>query len=562
MGSLTACKHFEVPAPERRELSTYVPIPEIPSQIAIPIKVDFNNAIGDLKNSFKNPIASDSKAVKIPTALHIEQFILQTIMKEVEKFEEKFENITQTVCKETKSVCTKTENAVNKVCKNIPLGKLLCKIVTTPICTATDLVCVAQEVVVVGQKTILVPVKVTLSVQEEVLKAFDKIVELDAIVDYTVNLKDVNVDVKGDKISTSVDIDYKIKINSKLEALEGKIQLATLNGIASCGYDESLRKLQLNLDGVLTTKDGPSFEFSNPSWSIKWVDSCELTAFKIELEDIIGLPFIKKAVHKAIDKAVENLPKSINLKNKLDATWANINKPHAIGKDLWLIPGLTSAEISPVIGNGKELSTTLFVQGNPAVVFSEIANESRAPLSNIKIGKHDPRVDIKLDSKVSFSKAKEILLDRLKEENKLPVKFDSIDIYGSGGKLVLGVGITKPARGILYLIGTPEYDKNSNAIHFPDLEYSPETSAKLAELIDVVAHKKIVSLLRAKAVFDLDNYTKDAIEKLAHKTFPIGDSGNLVVNADKIGLSKVWVTEDGFFASIVLQGTADISISP
>jgi hypothetical protein len=563
-----SCSDFEVPAPERMQTSTHIPSTGSPSQIVIPIKADLSKTIDELKTSFDNPVVKKSELIQIPTKLHIEYYVLGTVKKEIEKQDVIIEDETRRECERSEERCTETEKTLKRVVRKATGPGELVEFVEKTICVASGPVCVAWKNVWVGTKVVQVPVKMIVDVQEPVLKIVDKVMKIDSELDYTAIVADSNVEIKDNTLSAWFEVDYKIKINSKLKSplggqLSEKLKQVDVKGSTSCGIDEPLRRIRLNLKGSLETKNDSSLELSNTSWSINWVNACELTAFDIELSNILDLPNIKKIVKSVVEKAINKLPKSKDLSDKVETVLKGINKPHSLGDKLWLVPRVESVEISPITGAGKNLSTTLFIQARPAVEFADISSQPQPSTQQpvLKVGTHEPKVEINLVSKVSFDKAKEVLLDKLKKYDDLPFTVTLIDVYGSHEKLVLGVKISKPVNGVIYFVGTPKYEPKINAITFPDLDYTAETKNIMAKIPDVALPEKIVTELRKQSVFYLDNNTYKAFYELSHKVIPIGDLGEVILNAKEIGFSEAWVSPDGIFASIFLHGNSEAHIS-
>lgn len=573
---LSGCGKFDVPPPERMTNSNHVPVASDASYIAIPVRANLDEVLSDTVKSAKNPLASKSEVVNIPTSLHIEHFVTETVRKEIEKLENKTINETKRVCKRSEKRCSRTRQDRKRICaktKKIPIvGDIVCiatKVVTETVCVAHDTVCVAHETVVVGTKVIQVPVKVIEDVQEEVLKVVDKISDLDAEVDYTVVLVGVDARLDGTKLSVKVDLDYKIKVNSRLNALDGKIKVVEVNGITSCGYDEPMRRIRFFMDGTLNTSDGPKFEVVDTSWRIEWVNACQLTAFDIQLEDILDLPIIEKAVKKAVDKGVDRLDKSVDFSDKVHTALKSISKPLLIDTNigrkeanhellLHLLPALENVEIAPVSGNGKSLHTTIFVEANPAVVVSDTApNVTQTNPPNLKVRTRDPGIRLKVATRIDFAKARDLILTEMRRDQKLPVEIEDIELYGSKGKLVVAVSITHPAKGVLYLVGTPTYDDINKIISVKDLDYTAETRNVIIDVLDAVAHKHVVKALRKAAKFPIDKHANKALDELREKTIDVSDEVDLVLRAENLALTDVWVSPDGIFADLILEGTAE-----
>ena len=99
---------------------------------------------------------------------------------------------------------------------------------------------------------------------------------------------------------------------------------------------------------------------------------------------------------------------------------------------------------------------------------------------------------------------KEILLKKEK------IILDSVKILGASNKqLSFQVHFSGKRSGILYLVGTPTFDKEKQVISFPDLTFDIDTKNKLIKSAAWLFDDLITDKIREAAIYDLKNDLKN-----------------------------------------------------
>lgn len=560
---------FEVPPPDADQSSNFtVPVPRRPSILTIPVAADLNNLLLDAKAEMSNPIARASKVVNVPTRTHIELFTTRTVLKEVTKFEDKVEQETRRECERSENRCTKFENRVEKICRNVPWPvSMICDVVEETVCVATEVTCVAYKTVVVSTKVVKVPVQVMEEVEEVFVDIIDKIADLDAELDYTVNFVDLDANLDGQSIRGFVDVDYKLKLNARLNGLEGKIKLAEVNGLTSCGYDEPMRRLRMTFTADLITLESAALALENASWSLEWPNACQLTAFDVQLEDLLDLPLVKDAVTKAIDKALDKARNDANngleFQSDLDEVWPALRAPINVGQSGWIAVNPQSVSLAPISGQGKTARTTLSVVAYPVISDAQPVPSGPATAPQAMLGIAEPGIAINFAAGIGFASVAEQLKKAIEREAPDFVTISDLETYASFGRLVVGVRISKPVKGKLYLIGTPTLDDNGTHIAFEDIDFSIDSSNALLKVGDQIFHDKLRDLLRKSAVLDFSAVRDKALQQFGKSDIAIDDKGSaLSLTLTSARVNDLIILSQGVYAVFGLQGDAFVSLVP
>jgi hypothetical protein len=79
-----------------------------------------------------------------------------------------------------------------------------------------------------------------------------------------------------------------------------------------------------------------------------------------------------------------------------------------------------------------------------------------------------------------------------------PLSVTSVEAYGSGGRLILALGVTGPATGTVYLAGTPAIDSDSRTLRFDGLEFTLDSDSALVRATGRFLHRRLVAMLEPR----------------------------------------------------------------
>lgn len=558
---------FEIPPPDPDQVGNFtVPLPSQPSILTIPVEADLNNLLLDAKAEMSNPIAKASEVVNVPTQTHIELFATRMVLKEVTKFEDKVEQETRRECARSENRCTKFETRVEKICRDMPWPlSMVCDAVEKTVCVATEVTCVAYKTVVISTKVVKVPVQVMEEVEEVFVDIIDKIADLDAELDYTVNFVDLDANLEGQSLRGFVDVDYKVKLNARLNGLEGKIKLAEVNGLTSCGYDEPMRRLRMNFTADLKTLESAALALENMSWSLEWPNACQLTAFDVQLEDLLDLPIVKDAVTKAIDKALDkarnNANNSLKFQTVLDEVWPDLQEPINVDQSGWIAINPQSVSLAPISGQGKTARTIASVVAYPVISDAKPVPSGPSIAPQAMLGTATPGIAINFAAGIGFNSVTEQINKAIEGEAPDFVTISEVETYASKGRLVIGVRVAEPVKGKLYLIGTPSLDDEGTQIAFEDIDFSIDSSNALLKVGDQIFHDKLRDLLRKSAVLDFSSERDEALQQFGKTDIAIDDKGSaLSLSLTSARVNDLIIMSQGVYAVFGLQGDAFVSL--
>lgn len=331
-------------------------------------------------------------------------------------------------------------------------------------------------------------------------------------------------------------------------------------GVASCGEraGERMPAVDFTLRGTLSWGDDAKVRFLPQPSELRWVRPCELTAFKVRLEDILDLPLVRDRVQTAVAQAVQRIPDAIRVRPLAEQAWTQLQKPRGVLPGVWLVSRPESLSVGPLSGSGKLLRTTILLKARPVLTDSVRASDTGRALPPLRVqpasdgGFHlEAQAAVPLTTIDSLLSA--TLSSRVFDAGGRAVKITKARLYGGGDKAVLGITLSEPIKGDVFLRGRPEYDSSAKVIRFADLDFDLQTQSFLAKTANFLLHGKIQDALRKAATVDIQRY----MPKLADIKVPAGDVGEVHVSLQTlqpVGISldqghlQAWLRADGVAA--------------
>ncbi|MDH5716481.1 MAG: DUF4403 family protein [Spirochaetia bacterium] len=561
------CYDFEVKAPQPMQKSHYKPSEGELSSISIPINISLSEVINELKN-IKGKSISDQITVKeLPTFLSMQKIEKMGIKKKDKKQTDNKEINTEKVCTKLETNCSQTQIIEKSICKKfikLPvIEKRICQeeeIVKEIKCIAEENVCVKWENKASINKNDKKSEEDFNNIKKEEIKIIEKLLKVDSTLEYDASISSVDVEANNNALSILVDIDYMVKIIPDFNNIDKKSKIK-VNGSASCGYNGTRKKARLIYKAILHTKDGPEITISDISESIDWQnDECKLTAFKFNFNEVLKFTAIQKVVEPIVENTIDKLSKELRLYERLESVLYNVNKSHTIDENLQIITNIEEIQMSPFSGNGQNISVSLFAKVRPKILFSTEMPPLKSYSKDITLSSSGPIFNIRLDSKILYNDARDIILENLKRKENLSFTIDKTDVFASNEKLIVAIEISKPAKGILYFEGTPEYKSEKNAVIVPDINFTKASKNALKIINNNNFQNQILNILKEILVFDIDLKTNQIIKLLSDKIIKIDEESELIIETNGVSNSETWVSSDSIVLALFISGSSNVKI--
>lgn len=531
---LGACKKTEAP-PQGPTSAPTPTIDTLPSEVNIPVQIHLDKLTELALSEVKNPISSGTDEVDANVKLKL----LTVVEKEVEKVERSVRNEVRKVRKKTGQKCKKI------------IGSFLSKLICEPVFSLVEVtVQIPQEVIKV------------VKVLEEVW--VDEVRNTKVRVKHEASISSFSIALQGRTISLAADIDYWLELGVKEEYLNSI--RATVDGIATCGVGEELRRVRVEVYGNIDADEYGNLTFTRDNKKITWVRECRLTAADIEVSDILDLPGIDKAFDKAINKAIDRLPSEYQLRPVIAKTWQQMQESLKLAENIYISVNPEQVGLTPITGAEGVLHTGASVKFRPIVSYGKKPASGKLPLPE-KFGQvgEQGAFNLLVNGVIHLETLSNTLYDELKSESievsGKKIIFDKPRMYGGKNReLVLGVKVKKPIKATLYLTGTPTLDLDKKTIAFPDLAYTLDTKNWLAKSADFFLHDKFLSMIREKTVFDLDENTRKVLATIGSFDEPVGP-GVLQGKTESVGVEYVGLSRYSIHTYLSAKGTASYRVT-
>jgi Domain of unknown function (DUF4403) len=376
---------------------------------------------------------------------------------------------------------------------------------------------------------------------------------------HKVQLSGMELVSQGNRLVATATVDFSIGSTAK-------IPVAAL-GLASCGESGPMARLQFTVPGqLLWTGDG-KVTWLREATTMQWLRPCQLTAFKIDLESVANLPFVRQKVEEAIAAQLEKLPETIAVRPIAEKAWNQLVLPREVNKGMWLCMRPESLSVSRLVGTGKVLATTVTVAARPQMILSSTApvldkpalprirNVAQAPASNFSVD-----FTAELGLPYADSLLTSILSAKPYQAGSREVVVKTGKIYASGGKAVLGIGLMKPFEGNVYVLGVPVFDTAAQMLRFDSLDFSLSTSSTLAKSANWLLHGTFKDALGGMAKVDFAKQLADIRQKLSKLDIPAGEGVYLRGGMNRVVPSAVAISANSLRVHVRAEGQMRVDV--
>ena len=182
--------------------------------------------------------------------------------------------------------------------------------------------------------------------------------------------------------------------------------------------------------------------------------------------------------------------------------------PISLGKYGFLYTNPSKIGLDNLSFNGNSATFDLSIGLNPTLNTNLIEEKKKTELPKLSNFTNQDGFVITLDILASYDSLSSILSKEIKGK-EIDIKgkkviFEQMKIFGSSNnKLNFEIEFSGKKEGVLFLNGTPIFDKEKQVISFPDLEFDVKTKSALLKSAKWLFSNKITDMLRINTTFDL-----------------------------------------------------------
>lgn len=371
------------------------------------------------------------------------------------------------------------------------------------------------------------------------------------------------IQFNGNKNSLAFEVDgkYALKLNycpQCTDLFDSKGNCVVPRIYASCGVNEPLRKITVGYSTLLSISPDYKIKSKTDLQKVETTDPCEITVFKYDAT---------KTLKTEITKALENLEKDIDkeigkvdLRTQAESAWKTLSNPISLGKYGYLYTNPSKIGLENLTFNGNNATFDLSIGLNPTLntnLIEDFKNKELPKLSNFT---NQDGFVVTLDILASYDSISSIISNEIKGK-ELEIKgkkviFEQLKIIGSTNKLLnFEIAFSGKKKGVLYLSGTPKFDKEKQIISFPDLEFDVKTKSALLKSAKWLFSSKITDMIRLNAVFDLNTHIETVKTTLNKQINTQVQKGVFLKgNVKKVKLEEIYPTENQLILRINTEG--------
>jgi hypothetical protein len=172
---------------------------------------------------------------------------------------------------------------------------------------------------------------------------------------------------------------------------------------------------------------------------------------------------------------------------------------------------------------------------------------------------------VQLVAELPYDAANELLMSKL-AGRRFDVRGHTVVVrearlYGGGTRVVMAATLGGDAKGVVYFVGTPEFDPRTSTISVPDLDFSVESRQVLPKIAGWLLYDDLRDQLRAAARFSvadrLARIRRDVDRALNR---PIGRDVRMSGGVDALRPLGVFVFSRSLASVVEAEGHAQIRV--
>ncbi len=532
---LVGCSPFPNKPPNLREAYPAASFQVPDSILSVPVSVDMTHLSSTISDELDDFRKSDTVEVDANVSVEIINFLHKAVKKPTVKLVNKVRD---------------EKRRASSKCKKI-FGKLFAKVVCEPV----------YEVVKVA---IQVPETVFEIIEEPYTEIVKSTMNTKARVSYDIELSTFEATLNGNNLTMVGEFDYGIRLGVKQDLLGVK---TTISGVSECGMNGDPRSIiRVTISGAIGLSENQKLTFTRNSKKIEWPKKCQLTAADIQLDDILDLPFIDKAFDRAVEKGLSKLPSEYDLRPTIEQAWANLYNPIKLGDDIFLYINPKNAWLMPITGEQEKLHTGMGLTAKPVISTGKLSGLIEKPLpKTLEIKTTSSSINLAVEGRLSFERAtselkKQIARLDLGKYASLITIDDAVVYPGLNGAMVIGLTLSRPFVGHVYLEGRPQYIIETGVIEFSNLNFEIDSRNYIANTAAWIFDSNIESLLQNNVSWGLDKESKKILEKIKSYDLTFGH-GKLTGTTQSLTPVEIYLSRDYLHLILNANGKADLLIA-
>lgn len=361
---------------------------------------------------------------------------------------------------------------------------------------------------------------------------------------------------EGNRLSITTDLSFRA-------------QLGVVGGarMASCGYaPEPMRRSTLQMSTALYWRRDWRIGAQDTRLSATLRDPCRVTVLGLDATRALQ-SLVDRQLSAFAAQADTTIPQVADFRPLADSLWRSFLEPTALDSlaSLWLVLDPEAVRVTPLVGNGMNIMTTLVLYARPRVVAGAKPAVRWRPLPTLVLGPAPAEFDVPVTVELPFAEmARRATLMLAEETRHESVTVDSVFVRGTGDTVLVDLAVSGALHGRLQLASRPRWDATARELRLDDLDWTLQSRGALARVKATLA-APLVSLAVRRATSggrvplgaQLDSVRAELLTKLNGPLSPGVVMGSSVRD---VQISAVSTTPTGIVVYARLSGRSGVWI--
>lgn len=320
--------------------------------------------------------------------------------------------------------------------------------------------------------------------------------------------------IKGRRVLLQADVEYQAK------AWYNPPVLPEVSG--SCGTDGERPRARLTIESNVELTNSWRLQartraFAQPLTSTER-DKCQVTVLSVDMTNNV-----MEATRDALQKKLAELDGRIaafDLPRESRRIWKILQAPQRLTDSLWLVIDPSEVRVGLLEMHGDTLVTSVGLSAHPRVTGGARPDSAHRPLPPPQDSASRPPVlRLLTEGRLPYEVASTILTHELRGDTihvaRQKLIIDSLHVLGVGdGRAAVGLAVSGPVHGVLYVVGHPVFDTATAELYMPDLTYDVGTRDILTGTLSWLASGTVEDYLRNKVRIKLGKVIADGRDLL------------------------------------------------
>ena len=371
-----------------------------------------------------------------------------------------------------------------------------------------------------------------------------------------------NISGNKDNINLSFEGKYKIKGSYCAKCLKENCLLPS--PIFSCGFDESLRRIEIAYSSKI--KLLPNYHLSTTTKLVKAdaVDPCKVGFVNFDITDKL-LKEVKVQLD-VLGKNVDSQVQAYNLKPYVIGFWNKLFEVQKVDEYGYLNLNPSAVSVSNINMTGAKLKLSLGLTCRPLFSLGYLPLQPTA-LPDLTNNIQSSGFSVYTDLIANYNELNLLLNKKLSgKEFELKGKkiiINTVDISGIGAsKIAVKLDFKGSKKGVIYLVGTPSFDSVKNIITIPDLSFELKSRNILLKMANWLLNDKLTEKIKSAAVFDLNsilNQAKTSIQAQLNRK--LTDNIAMFGIIDSMSLKTIMTSQESLFLRVLSTGQLGVRVN-